>query len=249
NGKGLASTPALKGSEKSKSKKESFAQREMSNMSVGIEINKTFPLGGQETSPYNINGKQNLLSDYIPAPYFKYFINYKFYVEFALHVNSPQYVRSSKIVSQTDSLAIPTGLYTTKTTSVILNKLYYFDIPVLIHYKLFDHFYLGTGLQFSALSGGVGTEETRLNGYSGVPDSVTSNSIPLKNNSSAYNQLKKLDLRLLLDANYQWRRFTIGLRYQQALATYLKTTQGSSGTSNKNSAIGVYLQYDIWRKK
>ncbi|PWT70688.1 MAG: hypothetical protein C5B59_19995 [Bacteroidetes bacterium] len=60
----------------------------------------------------------------------------------------------------------------------------------------------------------VGTEETRLIAYNGTPYSVTSMSVTLKNNSGAYNRLKKMDLRLLLDANYHWKRFATGLRYQ-----------------------------------
>ena len=220
-------------------------------MALGIEIKKLFAIGEQESSPYNIHAGDNLLSDYIPGIYFNYQLNKRLNIKAAFHFSSPQYCRSTEIYRQNDSLSVPTNVYTTEQTTVTLNKLYYMDIPLSLHYRVLDHFSLGLGLQFSMLKGGVGMLETRYLGYGGtIPDSIASQgAISLKEQPDAYSELKKMDWRVLVDANYQWRRFSIGLRYQQALASYLKSSATSSGSNEMNSAIGIYLQMDLWRKK
>jgi hypothetical protein len=219
------------------------------SMAAGIEIKKYFPFGSQMHSSYNINAKENLLSDYIPGVYFRYNLSNRIYLQAAFHISSPQYCRSSEIDSRTDSLTFTTNVYTTRTTTLTLEKLYYADIPVTFHFRVFKCFSFGAGLQFSMLRNGVGMEETKLNGYGSIPDSIISNlPVSLRDHSDAYSHLNKIDWRLLLDLGYQYKRFGFGVRYQQGLASYLKGSQTIQG-GKKNSALGVYVQMDLWRKK
>jgi hypothetical protein len=218
-------------------------------LSAGIEINKEFPIGSQQAPPYNVNARGNLLSDYIPAAYFRLHLDPRFYLETAIQINSPQYCESVALISHTDSLTYIPGRYNTTTTTLTLKKLYYTDVPVSLHYRLGNNLYIGTGIQFSFLQGGAVLQEVRYNGYGTVPDSVIQEAVSLKENPSAYHYINKVDLRVLLDMNYHWHRFALGVRYQKGLSEFLKNSQAGSTPAGKNAALGIYLQWDIWKQK
>ncbi len=71
------------------------------------------------------------------------------------------------------------------------------------------------------------------------------------NHDSLTNRMNSSELRLLLDVNYYWQRFTVGLRYNQAFGNYasfrLNNTTGY--TYDKNKALLFYLRYNLWEDK
>jgi hypothetical protein len=59
------------------------------------------------------------------------------------------------------------------------------------------------------------------------------------------------EFRLLLDANYYWSKFTVGLRYNQALSNYIsfQVSPSMPYSFSRNRALQFYLRYNLWEEK
>ncbi|MDR3714307.1 MAG: hypothetical protein P4L51_15930 [Puia sp.] len=221
-------------------------------MSAGLSIAKSFPIGRQQFSSYNVNAGSNTLIDYIPAPFFRLSINNRIYLEGAFQWNSPQYTSSQLVDSSADSSTRANYQGYLEIQKVTLKKLYYTDIPLTIHYRAFGNLYLGAGLQYSRLWGGVAQENAHLqtsNVNGPTFDTLsTSGMIALKNNPRAYGKFRKEDWRFLLEADYAWRRFTLSLRYQQAFTPYLPALPDGSKGKDRNASLSLHFGYNIWER-
>ena len=226
------------------------------HVAAGLSISQRFPIGAQQSYPYNINAKKNWLSDYIPAPYFQFYFRNNVYLQIALQFNSPQYTSPSSASNtsttyNTNSVAV--GTSDTLTTTVALKKLYYTDVPLTLYYSPFRHLFIGTGLQYSHYRGGVALQSTKGSrtdsaGYA-IVDINTSQVITLKDTAAKKIDIRETDWRALFDINYNWKRFTLGARFQSPLTNYLLTKPSGSQGTDRNSSFGVYLQYNVWERK
>jgi len=219
---------------------------------VGIGLNQFFTVGGQQTSSFNSSGITGTLSDYIPVPMVRYYFNPRLYVQLEAQINTPQYTKKNLVAVSTpvDSIGTTTGGTTiTLQQSVAINKLFYFNLPLSVHYTVFDHLDLGTGLQYSRLTNGVGVFNSDYN--NGSTDSLSTETKSFKGDS-VYKEIKTHEFRFLADANYTWQHFIFGIRYNQALSKFIHV-EISPGqiTQSRNSSLQLYLRYILWddRKK
>lgn len=232
-----------------KKRKDSLRNRSSLSMSAGLSVSQVFPMGREQRVAYNVNGKSNILLDYLPAPYFRFYAGDKFYVQGAVKFNSPQYVRPQAIDSTKWDTTYLVSYGAHQKSELSLNKLYYTNIPVSIHYKVFNGLYLGVGLQYSRLLGAAGEKTISIRPYSG-PDSIYSrNIVGLKNDSVGYRKLSPSEWRIFAEADYRWRKWTLGLRYEQALKPYLSTTLNGTKSTERNGAFSVHVYYDLWERK
>ncbi|RYF97360.1 MAG: hypothetical protein EOO00_00320 [Chitinophagaceae bacterium] len=215
------------------------------NFAIGLSLPLVFPLGDQQALSYNVNAGPNTSLDYLPAPHAQYHFSGKVYVQSELQVLSPQYIKPALLYQSKTS----NNFYQT-TSSVSAQKLYYFNVPVSLHYSPFKHFYMGTGLQFSSLLSGVAMHEQQRTGMISS-DSIYTVSYSKFSNDSISNKLSGNEMRLMLDANYYWNKFTVGLRYNQALSNYVSTRAAASVplTVDKNKSLQFYLRYNLWEDK
>jgi hypothetical protein len=155
---------------------------------------------------------------------------------------SPQYIRPI-LLDETRSMAGSYMIY----NSVYARKLYYFNLPVGIHYSPFPNFYLGTGLQLSSLLSGVGLYEETKRSMSGQPIALVSEKYS-KINDNLLSRMNKMEMRLMLETNYYYNRFTFGLRYNQAFNNYVnfRIDPMSPYTFDKNKALQFYMRYNLW---
>jgi hypothetical protein len=217
---------------------------------AGIGLNQFFTVGGQQTSHYNSGGISGTLGDYIPVPVIQYHFNRKFYLQLEAQLNSPQYTKKDLIISRPplDSLS-PVQK---RQSTVFIKKLFYFNLPLSIHYNVYRGLNLGAGLQFSRLSNGIGLYEDKyLNSVTGSTDTTTSVAKSVKSDS-VYKKIKTDEFRFLFDASYTWKHFIFGLRYNQALSKFIdvQITPGQV-TQGRNSSLQLYMRYILWdsRKK
>jgi hypothetical protein len=219
---------------------------------VGIGLNQFFTVGSQQASSFNSGGITGTLGDYIPVPMVRYYFNPKLYVQLEAQINTPQYTKKNLVAVSTpvDSLGTTTGgaLITVQKT-VSINKLFYFNVPLSVHYTVFDHLDLGAGLQYSRLTNGVGVFNNNYN--TGGTDSLSTETKSFKGDS-VYKEIKTHEFRFLVDANYNWQHFIFGIRYNQALSKFIHV-EISPGqiTQARNSSLQLYLRYILWdgRKK
>ncbi len=57
---------------------------------------------------------------------------------------------------------------------------------------------------------------------------------------------------MLLDANYYFNNFTVGLRYNQALSNYISfppIARQCLIQFDKNRALQFYMRYNLWEEK
>jgi hypothetical protein len=219
---------------------------------VGIGLNQFFTVGGQQPSSFSSGGITGTLGDYIPVPMVRYYFNPKLYVQLEAQLNTPQYTKKNLVALSTpaDSIGTTTTGQTIRTqTTVAINKLFYFNIPLSVHYTVFDHLDLGTGLQYSRLTNGVGVFNNNI-------DTGTSNSLTVETKSfkgdTIYKRIKTYEFRFLVDVNYTWQHFIFGLRYNQALSQFIHV-EISPGqvTQARNSSLQLYMRYILFdsRKK
>jgi hypothetical protein len=215
------------------------------SFAIGLALPLGFPLGDQKMLGYNINAGANTVTDYIPAPHVQYHFNSKSYIQSELQLMSPQFIRPVLLYQHEYSNSV-----SHTTNSIYARKLYYFNVPVSLHYSPFKHFYMGTGLQFSSLLSGVAMHEKIRTGMVSS-DSIYSASYAKFSNDSISGKLNNSEMRLMLDANYYWNKFTVGVRYNQALSNYvsLRVAPSIPYTLDKNKSLQFYLRFNLWEDK
>jgi hypothetical protein len=219
---------------------------------AGIGLNQFFAVGQQEPSKYNSSGTTGVISDYIPVPMVRYYFSRRLYVQLEMQFNSPQYTTKNLLASQSqpDSTGIPGQVI---TTSIYIKKLFYFNLPLSIHYSPFPNLYIGGGIQFARLTNGIALyEDSNHNTFAGGADSLKSSKIKSFKGDTVYRQLKTNEFRLLLDLNYNFKRFVVGARYNRALSDFIHLQLSTNQvTQSRNSSLQVYLRYILWdgRKK
>jgi hypothetical protein len=219
-------------------------------MTAGLSLGQTIAVGEQQSVSFNANAKSNIFSDYIPAPYFRLHIGSRLYVQTAFHFNSPQYVRSQRVDSTARDTTNSTVTGYSYQTDLVLKKLYYWDVPLSVHYRVFDGLSLGAGIQYSKLTGAIGQNKIILSPTNGGKDSIfDQHLISLKSDSGkgSYKKLSGSDWRILFEANYQWRRWTLGLRYERGLKAYWPVQLDGTAGKDKNSSLSMHLYYDLWQ--
>jgi hypothetical protein len=146
-------------------KKKVTKSRVAGTLAVGFSLPLAFPLGDQRAMGYNFRGGHNTISDYLPSPHLQYHLNGNTFLQTEAQFISPQFIPSVLLYNSMSPMM--GGYYT--STSIFAKKLYYFNLPVSIHYSPFPGFYLGSGLQFSSLISGIALTEERKWSQGGGP--------------------------------------------------------------------------------
>jgi hypothetical protein len=224
---------------------------------VGIGLNQFFTVGGQQASSWNSGGITGTLSDYIPVPMVRYYVNSRLYVQLEAQINTPQYTKKNLVINEISADSNSPARFV--ASSVSINKLFYFNLPLSVHYTIAKNLDLGMGLQYSQLTNGIGVfssgYNTNFNTTNGTGntaiDSISSQTKSFKGDS-LYRELKTHEFRWLLDVNYTYQHFILGLRYNQALSKFINVQVSSTQvTQARNSSLQLYLRYILWdgRKK
>jgi hypothetical protein len=236
---------AQKGAKSRSAKAKNILSGENKSLAVGFSLPLGFPLGDQKPGGYNINAKPNVISDFLPVPHMQYHINNKMYLQTELQFMNPQYIQPVLLFQKKNEVQATNTVY---YNSVYAKKLYYFNFPLGIHYSPFQHFYLGTGLQFSSLVSGVALHEETSSPIGSNRYNLVSQRYEKFKNDTISRRLDNNEFRLMLDANYYWRQFTVGLRYNQALSNYVnfRLNNASPLFQDKNKSLQFYLRYNLW---
>ena len=212
---------------------------------AGIGLNQFFPLGGQQ-SPYNSSGIAGSISDYIPVPMLRYYFNPKLYLQLEAQFNTPQAAKKDLVISSPPKDSLPATLqFVQHTTSI--QQLFYFNVPLSIHYMPREDLNIGAGIQFSHLTNAIGGFDSSTWNIYGTPDTVNVKAVKSLKGDPLYQTIKTNEFRLLLDAGYTYKRFIFGIRYNQALSPFVRI-QIAPGqiTQSRNSSLQLYLRYILW---
>ncbi len=219
---------------------------------AGIGLNQFFTVGQQASSDYNSSGTTGRISDYIPVPMVRYYFSDKLFVQLEAQINTPQYTKKDLLAQQSnvDSLTVPN---TRRQSTVTIKKLFYFNVPLSIHYSPVPNLSVGAGVQYSRLTNGVGLYEDKgLARRPGATDTLITSKVQSFKQDTLYQKMKTQELRILFDISYKYRSFILGARYNRALRNYLDVKISNTLiTQARNSQLQIYIRYILWdgRKK
>jgi hypothetical protein len=208
---------------------------------LGIGLNQSIPVDGQQFWTNPSGGLNTWWKDYIPVPFARYYFQPKVFLQAELRIHAPQYMPKylSFFYQYNDSMW---------SDLVYIKKLFYFQLPVTIHYSPATDWSVGLGLQYSHYGNGV---------YA-LGDSIPANYYafgPLKDYPMVFVQ--KDEFRGLVSVDYTYRHWIIGMSYDQAFTKALvvrvpdpaATPQASvleSPTPFRNSSLQLYIRYILW---
>src|SRR6202012_821772 len=140
--------------------KKTKSWRNPLRMAAGISAGKALPIDGQDAYAYTSSGNKAGLSDYIPHVYFRYYPGKNNYVQAELAIHSPQYTHSPVYDSSwLGTSTLPGWQSDREYLTISVKKLYYNDLGLSFHQRLFDELSLGAGIQFSHLTDAVAQKD------------------------------------------------------------------------------------------
>jgi hypothetical protein len=216
---------------------------------AGFALNNSVAVNAQNRYNYNINAKSGVLGDYIPSPYVQFHLNDYVYMQTELNLSTPQLTPQLLLYQKSAEVIGAAGF--TQQKSIYVQKLYYFNWPVSLHYSPINNLYFAAGLQFSSFQSGLALIQNKRystqGGNPGDPVSIE-NSIEKFKDDSLAAKLSPTEWRWQTGADYYWNRFTIGLRYNKAFKDLLNVNVSSSLplTTNRNSAFLFFMRYNLF---
>ncbi|HEY1021449.1 MAG TPA: hypothetical protein VGE06_04020, partial [Flavisolibacter sp.] len=227
----------------SKTQKQAPKKKNPIVFSAGVGLQQAIAFGGQQTSSYNLAGKQNKFSDHLPSVYLR-LQKGKLFLQGELHYNVPQPVRpfSFSQVSSYDGAS-----NTVHTERLSMQKLYYHQFPISINYNVLPQWSMGAGVVYNRFAGAVtGQEIQRRNVVTGG-ENITKQIVPVKGYKDSF--LYKSTTGILLQTDYHWGRFSLGLRYTTHLQPFIKYTQPDGAVLNeKNRVLQAILRFRLFEK-
>lgn len=224
----------------------SYEARSGRAIAIGLSLPLGFPLGDQEPLAFNRQAGANTISDYIPSPHVQYHLNNRTYFQTQVQLSQPQFIRPILLYQQKmPGSQANTFIY----NSIYARKLYYFNLPVSVYHSPLRNFYMGTGLQFSSMLSGVALTEQRR--VSPGDEYIMNQTYSRFGNDSLSRRFNNNEVRLLVDMNYYWNRFMVGLQYNQAFNNYVsfQVNPTSPYIFDKNKSLQFYLRYNIWEDR
>jgi hypothetical protein len=193
--------------------------------------------------PNNLNAPA-VAKDYLPSVYLRFY-DKKWFLQTEFKYAAPQYVDGFAYhVIQDQALAL-----NDTTTSFTIKKIYSQQLIASFNYFILPRLSVGTGLIYNIFSG-ADIEQTSVKKMFGA-DSLISSSMITDKDDTSFSSLAKNNLQLLLEVQYQWKRFSIGARYAIGLTPYIKYTDPYTQIpeQKENSSFNIFIRYDLWRQK
>jgi hypothetical protein len=218
-----------------KKKKAYFAAGIAAQQSVDRSCNCAYP--------NNIDAPA-VAKDYLPSVYLRFY-DKKWFLQTEFNYAAPQYVNGFVYHRIQDQ---PIALHDTMT-SFTIKKTYSHEGLISFHYFILPSLSIGTGLIYNIFSG-ADIEKTIQKKSIGA-DSLISSAMITDKDDTSFSKLVKNDLQLLLEAQYKWKRFSVGARYTIGLTPYIKYSDpySQTATQKENNSFDVFVRYELWKQK
>ena len=219
---------------------------------AGISLNSSVTVNAQSRYNYNMNAKSGTLTDYIPSLYLQFHLNDYVYAQTEINFISPQYTPQLLVYQHSNSLTgQPNG--TSQQKTIYIQKLYYFNLPVSLHYSPINNFYFSAGLQFSSFQSGLVSIQQKQYATLTGPDHATSisNSVVKFKDDSIAAKLSPNEWRWQVGADYYWNRFSFGMRYNKSFKDLLNVNLSSSlpPTTLRNQSLIFFVRYNLFESR
>jgi len=217
-------------------------RRKKYNLSAGIGLQQQIGLGGQKAVAYGYNGSKGILSDYIPSLYLRFEREQQWFLQAEFIYSTPQLVKNFSYSQQT-SVDSPG---TVTTNKLRLKKTFYHQFPVSFNYYLKKNWSAGVGITYNSFHGAIAEKEVMTNNTVSQTKSLVKELVAINHYSDSF--FYKSHTNLLLQTNYNWRRFSVGLRYEQNLQPYIKYTLPNGAIVDRRSwALEFVVRFRLWK--
>ncbi len=236
--KTLLLKPAPGDSSSKKTKKEKAPV-----LSAGIGLPQYITLAGQQASPYNYNGNKNFFTDHLPSLYVRWQHN-KWYAQAEVAYIVAQPVRKFFFSETTQ---IDSAANTSHTERFSVQKLYYHQLALNINRVILPKWSVGVGGMYNLLAGSVRAKQTTDKKINTGEETMVEKIEPVMGSRDSLLVRNKSVVGVLLQTDYQWKRFTIGLRYTKSLQPYIRYYTLVNERKEKNQTLEATLRFRLWK--
>ncbi len=240
---GSDSSKAADSTSSSPAKKKTASTRKIV-FSAGLGLQQGIPVSDQKTVPYSYYGRKSSLSDYIPSVWVKAQRG-KFFLMGEFRYGAAQSVKEFAFSRKT---TYDTALNSLTETSSRLMKTYYHQVPLTFNYYVKPNWSVGLGGMYSVFHGAITERVVQRTNLQTQAKSVTREIVPIRHFTDSF--LYKTQVHLLLQTDYEWRRFSLGLRYAWDVQPFIRyTTPSGELKEEKNQSLQAILRFRLWRSK
>lgn len=216
------------------------------HISIGIAEQQAVRLDCHCAYPDNVYTNTTAVKDYIPAVYVRLYPAKKWFMQAGLKIAAPQYVEEQLYKANVQNLPLN---YT--TTSYVLKKLYYTQIPVNFNYIILRGWSAGIGVMYNGLSQGISEVNVHKKIFGSASDSLVSSQIITGRNDSNFAAIVKNNFQGFIESEYRWRYLSFGARYAYSLQPYVHYADPFTGklVEKKTSAFNFFIRVELWDSK
>jgi hypothetical protein len=215
---------------------------------AGLALQQQIPFAGQKANPYDYYGRKGSLADYIPSVYLRFHQDRKWFIQSEFRYGAPQ---SVKEITYNSSSFSDTGNVITTTHAFQLKKTFFHQLPVSFNYFVLPNWSIGAGVMYSKFHSAVSEQTIRLRNNQLQRDSLVSQKVVyLKANPDSMSVFTNSQLHVLAETQYEWKRFSLGLRYTQGLLPFIRY-QDPNGVlrKEKNRSLQAFIRFRIWKSE
>jgi hypothetical protein len=214
-------------------------------VTAGVGVQQAINTDGQTTVPYDYYGRKSSLADYIPSVYVRLHRGEKWFFQGEFRYGAPQSVKEFSFSRITKYDTSNTTLTTTITR---IKKTYYHQVPLSFNYYVLPNWSVGVGEMYSLFHGAITEQEVKNKNIQTGAETSVKQVVRIPNYTDSF--LYKTQWHILFQTDYQWKRFSLGLRYQKDLQPFIKYTDPSGELHvERNQSFDVFLRFALWRSK
>jgi hypothetical protein len=166
----------------------------------------------------------------------------KWFMQAEFRYGAPQSVKEFSFAQRTK---YDTATNNLSVTNTVLRKTYYHQIPLTLNYHVHKNVSIGVGGMYSFFYGAVTQQEVRTQNVLTGQESFKTTIVPVRSFNDSF--LYKSQVHLLVQADYHWKRFNLGLRYSSDLQPYIKyTLPDGSVRTEKNHSLQLFVRYRLF---
>lgn len=216
--------------------------------SAGLALQQQIPFAGQKANPYDYYGRKGSLADYIPSLYLRFHQDRKWFLQSEFRYGAPQ---SVKEITYDSFSFTDTGNIITTTNALQLKKTFFHQLPISFNYFVLPNWSIGAGVMYSRFHSAISEQTVRLRNNQLQRDSLVSQKVVyLKANPDSMSVFTSSQLHALVETQYEWKRFSLGLRYTQGLVPFIRYQEPTGVLrEEKNRSLQAFIRFRIWKSE
>ncbi len=225
-------------------KKPSSKKKRKYTIGLGVAMQQPVRIDCHCEYPNNTYTYRPVVADYLPSAYISFSAFGKWSLQAGFKYAMPQHIK--QFLYELKQQNTPLNFL---TTSYVMKKVYFHELPLSFNYSVFPHVSVGAGFVYNIFSAATSQVDSRKKIYGSESDSLISSVIVKDKNDSGFVNFVNYPA-LLLQSQYQYKRISFGLRYTTGLLPYVRYTDPFSGNNKKKytTTLNLFIRYELWEK-